>query len=77
MAEARMFFTDTASAAFTIGKWFSRKLYIAGRQRPESRPDENSYEGEVEYWLARRIVLELIAGDRNVDSADLLWTRRW
>ena len=69
--------TDTSSSSFTVGKWINRKLYVAYRQRPESRPDENSNEGELEYWLARRIVLELIAGDRNVDSADLLWTRRW
>jgi translocation and assembly module TamB len=69
--------TSTSSAALTIGKWLSQKLFVEYRQRVDGRFDENASEAEVEYWLGRRVVVDGTAGDRGVDSVDLIWTRRW
>ena len=69
--------TGTAGASLTIGKWVSRSLFVAYRQRLEARPDQNSGELEIEYWLRARLVLEGVVGDRGVNGLDLLWTRRW
>lgn len=69
--------TSTSSAAITVGTWITDSLFLAYRQRLESRPDENSGEGEFEYWLRRRLVLEGVVGDRGVNGLDLLWRRRW
>jgi autotransporter translocation and assembly factor TamB len=69
--------TAQSSAAFTIGKWVSTKLFVAFRRRLESRADENSGEAEVEYWLAPRVIVQGVAGDRGHHDADLLWVKRW
>ena len=69
--------SSTSSAAVTVGTWLTDTLFLAYRQHLETRPDENSGEGEVEYWIQRRLVLEGVAGDRGVDGVDLLWRRRW
>jgi hypothetical protein len=69
--------TSTSSAAITVGRWISETVFVAYRRRLEARPDENIGEGELEYWIAPRLVIDAIAGDRNVNSADLLWRRRW
>ncbi len=69
--------TSTSSAAITVGTWITDSLFLAYRQRLESRPDENSGEGEFEYWIRRRLVLEGVVGDRGVNGLDLLWRRRW
>ncbi|HTJ42467.1 MAG TPA: translocation/assembly module TamB domain-containing protein [Kofleriaceae bacterium] len=69
--------TSTSSAALTIGKWVSQKLFVEWRQRVDGRFDENASEAEVEYWLGRRVVIDGTAGDRGVDGVDLIWTRRW
>lgn len=69
--------TSTTSAAVTVGTWITDTLFLAYRQHLEARPDENTGEGQVQYWLQRRLVLEGVIGDRGVNSADLLWRRRW
>jgi hypothetical protein len=67
----------TSSAAVTVGTWITRTLFFAYRQHLAARPDENTGEGEIEYWIRRRLVLETVIGDRGKDGADLLWRRRW
>ncbi len=69
--------TSSSGAAITVGTWLSRSLFVAYRRRIEARPDENSGEGEVEYWLTRRIVVEGIVGDRGYNGVDLLWRKRY
>ena len=69
--------TASSSAAVTIGTWLRHGLFLAYRQRLEARPDENSGEGELEYWLSRRVVIEAVVGDRNKDRVDLLWRKRY
>ncbi|MBA2544882.1 MAG: translocation/assembly module TamB domain-containing protein, partial [Deltaproteobacteria bacterium] len=69
--------TALNSAAITVGTWLSRRLFVAVRTHPTSRPDENTGEGEVEYWLSRRMAVEAIAGDRGIGGIDLLWRKRY
>jgi translocation and assembly module TamB len=69
--------SSTSSAAVTVGTWLTDTLFLAYRQHLEARPDENAGEGEVEYWIRRRLVLEAVVGDRGVNGLDLLWRRRW
>ncbi|HEX7843660.1 MAG TPA: translocation/assembly module TamB domain-containing protein, partial [Kofleriaceae bacterium] len=69
--------TSTSSAAVTVGTWVTPSLFLAYRQRLESRPDENTGEGELEYWLTRRIVIEGTIGNRGYDSVDLVWRKRY
>ena len=47
------------------------------RRRLDARPDENTGEGQLEYWLTRRIMVEGTAGDRGVSGLDMLWRRRY
>lgn len=67
----------TNSAAITVGTWVTHELFLAYRHHLEARPDENTGEGEAEYWLARRLSLQATAGDRGYDGLDLLWRKRW
>ncbi|HEY5924329.1 MAG TPA: translocation/assembly module TamB domain-containing protein, partial [Kofleriaceae bacterium] len=69
--------SSTSSAAITVGTWITDTLFLAYRRHLEARPDENAGEGEVEYWIAKRVVVEGVVGDRGVNGADLLWRRRW
>jgi hypothetical protein len=69
--------TSTSSAAVTVGTWITDTLFLAYRQHLEARPDENTGEAQIGWWIRRRLVLETVVGDRNVNSADLLWRRRW
>jgi hypothetical protein len=69
--------TGTDPAAFTIGKWLTRRLFVAYRHRLEARPNQNVGEGEVEYWLRPSLLLEGTVGDRGFHDIDLLWVRRW
>jgi autotransporter translocation and assembly factor TamB len=69
--------TATTSAAITVGTWLTRNLFLAYRQRLEARPDENSGEGEIEYWLSRRFVVEGVIGDRNYNGVDVVWRKRY
>jgi hypothetical protein len=55
----------------------SRSLFVAYRRRIEARPDENAGEGEVEYWISRRVVAEGVVGDRGYNGVDLLWRKRY
>jgi translocation-and-assembly-module (TAM) inner membrane subunit TamB-like protein len=67
----------SSSAAVTVGTWLTHELFLAYRQHLEARPDENSGEGELEYWLSRRVVVEGTAGDRGYNGVDLLWQMRY
>ncbi len=68
--------TATSSAAITVGTWLRHGLFLAYRQRLEARPDENTGEGQLEYWLSRRVVIEGVVGNRT-NSVDLLWRKRY
>jgi len=61
----------------TVGTWLTHELFLAYRQHLEARPDENTGEGELEYWLSRHVVVEGTAGDRGYNGADLLWQIRY
>ena len=54
-----------------------RALPAAAEERGGERRDENNGEGEVEYWLSRRVVVQGTVGDRNVNGVDLLWRKRY
>jgi len=69
--------TASSSASFTVGKWFTRRLFVAYQRRVEARPDQNAGEAQLEYWLAPDVMVEAKAGDRGHHDADLLWIRRW
>ncbi len=69
--------TSNSSAAITVGTWLRDNVFLAYRQRLAARPDENSGEGQIEYWLSRRVMIEGTAGDRNVNGVDLLWRKRY
>jgi hypothetical protein len=70
--------TATSGPAVTVGTWLNSSLFLAYRQHLESRPDqnENMSEGQLEYWLTRRVVLQGTVGDR-ADGLDLLWRKRY
>jgi hypothetical protein len=69
--------TSTSSGTITIGTWLTRRLFLGYRTRPAARPDENFAEGQVEYWLSRRLVVEGAGGDRGYTGVDLLWRKRY
>jgi translocation and assembly module TamB len=66
----------SSSAAVLVGSWITHSLFLAYRQHLEARADENISEGQVEYWLSRRLVIEATAGNR-VNGVDLLWRKRY
>jgi hypothetical protein len=68
--------TSSSSAAVIVGTWITSSLFVAYRQHLEARPDENTGEGEVEYWLSKRLVVEGVVGDRT-RGVDLLWRKRY
>ncbi|MBA3464567.1 MAG: translocation/assembly module TamB domain-containing protein [Deltaproteobacteria bacterium] len=67
----------SSGSAVLIGKWLTRSLFVAYRQHLEARVDENRVEGELEYWLSRRVSVEAMAGDRGHNGVDLLWRKRY
>jgi hypothetical protein len=69
--------STSSSAAFVIGRWITDRILLLLRTRTQAREDENTAESEVEFWLGRRIILDVVGGNRGVVGADLLWTRRW
>ncbi|HEY4242285.1 MAG TPA: translocation/assembly module TamB domain-containing protein [Kofleriaceae bacterium] len=69
--------TSTTSTACTIGRWLTRKLYIAYQAHVDARVDENANEGLLQYYFARKWSLDLSGGDRNYDGLDILWRTRW
>ncbi len=66
-----------SSAAITVGTWVTHTLFFAFRQRLDARPDENSGEGTIEYWLTHRLQIEGTVGDRGYDGLDVLWRKRF
>ncbi|HSR96303.1 MAG TPA: translocation/assembly module TamB domain-containing protein [Kofleriaceae bacterium] len=66
----------SGSAAVTVGSWISHSLFLAYRQHLAARPDENIGEGQLEYWLSRRVVIEGTAGNYS-QGVDLLWRKRY
>jgi TamB, inner membrane protein subunit of TAM complex len=68
--------TATSGPAVTVGTWLTPSLFLAYRQHLGSRPDENLEEGELEYWLSRRVILQGTAG-AITQSVDLLWRKRY
>jgi autotransporter translocation and assembly factor TamB len=69
--------TASSGSAVLIGTWLTRSLFVAYRQHLEARVDENRVEGELEYWLSRRVSIEATAGDRMHNGVDLLWRKRY
>jgi len=69
--------TAATSAAVTVGTWITHSLFLAYRQHLDARPDENTGEGEVEYWLSRRVMLQGTVGNRSYNGLDLLWRKRY
>ena len=69
--------SSSTSAAVTVGTWITHTLFLAYRQHLEARPDENTGEGEVEYWLSKRVVVDGIVGNRGYNGVDLLWRLRY
>jgi hypothetical protein len=69
--------TASSSAAFTVGTWLTRSLFVSYRRRFEARTDENTGEAEAEYWMTRRVMLEGVVGDRGYSGVDLLWRKRY
>jgi TamB, inner membrane protein subunit of TAM complex/Domain of Unknown Function (DUF748) len=67
----------TGSAAVTVGTWVTHTLFLAYKQHLAARPDENSSEGNLEYWMTRRLMLDGTAGDRGYNGLDLLWRKRY
>jgi autotransporter translocation and assembly factor TamB len=67
----------TSSAAITVGSWVTHTLFVAFREHLSPRPDENSGEATVEYWLTQRLEVETTIGDRSYDGIDLLWRKRF
>jgi len=66
-----------SSASCSAGTWFTKRTYVTFEQRIDSRPDENSGEGKVEYYWKPNRALELTGGDRGFFGLDLLWRHRW
>jgi translocation and assembly module TamB len=64
-------------ASLTVGKWLTDRLFVAYRRNLEARPEQNSGQGELEYWFNRNVLAEGVAGDRGIHGLDLLWIRRW
>jgi autotransporter translocation and assembly factor TamB len=69
--------TVSSSAAITVGTWLTHALFFAFRQRIDARPDENSGEGTLEYWLNQQLKVQGTAGDRGYDGVDVLWRKRF
>ena len=69
--------TATSGGAVVGGRWVTSKLLVLGRRRVDPAADQNASEAELRYWLARRVLLEAIGGDRGAFGLNLVWNRRW
>ena len=69
--------SETESAAIAVGTWLTRTLFIAYLRRLDARPNENSNQGEIQYWISRRVMVEGVFGDRGYNGIDLLWHKRY
>jgi len=67
--------TAMSSEGLKVGVWWTPKLFIAGRNHPEARVDENSNEVLFEYHLRGNWVWQGNFGDRNYDGTDFV--KRW
>jgi autotransporter translocation and assembly factor TamB len=69
--------TATSGPAITVGTWLTPSLFLAYRQHLDtSKADENIEEGQLEYWLSRRVIVQGTAG-AVTQSVDLLWRKRY
>ena len=74
--------TDTTSAVTEVGKWLDYSwlpgtAYVAFRNHIQPLPTENQNEGEVEWYLQRKVLVDGVYGDRQYDGLDLLYRLRW
>jgi translocation and assembly module TamB len=67
--------TAGSSSAITVGTWLTRALFFAYRQHLGARPDENSGEATLEYWVTQQLKIQGTAGNRGYDGADVLWRK--
>jgi autotransporter translocation and assembly factor TamB len=68
--------TASTGSAVVVGTWLTHSLFLAYRHHLEPRGVENTAEGQIEYWLSRRAVVEGTVGDQ-ADGLDLLWRLRY
>jgi translocation and assembly module TamB len=68
--------TATSGPAVTVGTWLTSTLFLAYRQHVGAATTENSEEGQLEYWLSRRVIVQGTAG-AVAQSVDLLWRKRY
>ena len=64
-------------SSVSVGKWLSKKLFIAYFRHFETDPNENQDEAVLEWWLKPNWVFELRGGDAGAASGDLLWIWRF
>ena len=69
--------TTATSGSCTVGKWLSRRLFVAYRQHLQPRTDENTGDVQLQFRMGDRLLLEGTGGDRGYYGADLLWRHRW
>jgi len=67
--------TAMSSEGLKVGIWVNPKLFVAGRNHPEARVDENSNEVLFEYHLRGNWIWQGNFGDRNYDGTDFV--KRW
>jgi autotransporter translocation and assembly factor TamB len=60
-----------------IGKYVTRRLYVAYRRVFGADEDENANEAISEYRISSRWLLMALFGDRAVGNLDLVWTYRY
>ena len=71
--------SDDSAAAdkLTVGKWLTKKIFLAYRRRFDAERTENENEASIEYRFRRRWLLETFFGDQGAGGADVLWIRRF
>ena len=72
--------TATSSASYEVGKWlklFGNSLLVLYRLRQDALPTENFNEVEGEYYVGKHWLGDIDFGDRDYDTADLLYRLRW
>lgn len=69
--------TTSTSAACSVGKWLSPRLFLTYRHPVEPLPDENANDVQVQYRLGRKTLIDANGGDHQHLGLDLLWRHRW
>ncbi len=64
-------------SSVTVGKWLLEDLFVAYRHRSMGDALENANEGELEYRLGLRWILQGVYGDRGKGGVDVLWIWRY